>query len=96
MQNYTYEIFLTIISLLLKVLACSATIYKPLFGAVAKWKRWGLQNLDARVRFSSAPPKRKTNINFKLHARVAELVYAGDLKSPARKGLRVRFPLRAP
>ena len=23
---------------------------------MAKWKRWGLQNLDARVRFSSAPP----------------------------------------
>lgn len=31
-----------------------------------------------------------------LHARMAELVYAGDLKSPARKGLRVRLPLLAP
>lgn len=29
------------------------------------------------------------------HARVAELVYAADLKSVTRKGVRVRFPPRA-
>lgn len=31
-----------------------------------------------------------------LQARMVELVYTGDLKSPARKGLRVRVPLLAP
>jgi hypothetical protein len=62
---------------------------RPNYGAMAKWKRWGLQNLDARVRFPLAPPK-------KYSAWVAELVYAQDLKSWARKGLRVRFPPQAP
>ncbi len=28
-------------------------------GAVAKWKRWSLQNFDARVRFPPAPPSEK-------------------------------------
>ena len=48
------------------------------------------------VQFPPAPPLPRRSFSEGRTARVAELVYATDLKSVARKGLWVRLPPRAP
>lgn len=57
------------------------------FGAVVKWKHSGLQNRDAGVRFPLAPQENQKGFQYPdtQTARVAELVYARDLKFRAAR-----------
>ena len=60
-----------------------------LAGAVAEQLRRGLQNLVDQ--YNSG-----TRLHIKIRGRVAELVYAADLKSASFTGLWVRVPFRPP
>ena len=91
----------------LNMLLDKLRLSKQQYGLVTEWLGSGLQN---RLRRFKSDPGLMDSIKYIvlsikrlilntiyliLLARVAELVYATDLKSVSRKGLWVRVPLRA-